>query len=322
MAVRTPLKIDGNNNLKELTTAEMNALKDLMRHFYGADPTVTLSKVASNGDLGTISDTRLRSGASSTSTSSNPDEATTAEPDTVTVNYARIDQTVSSTSYGVSDPYAVSYPLYWDGTNVRAMTLQDMRDTFCYPVIDTLTGSVGQPGTYRIHTSTTLSGYTAVSTDPIFSDTRANVSSFSADSIGTSGTYQDHPTTITNFYLLKANNISKPTTVAADLAYIEYVYPNATGNIKKATASVSENKFAFLIKDAAQNLANSKIRYRYSFDGSGTNLGSGITNTILTGGDGVHNTRFVNTNDYRAQEFPDGTASTASTTYLRVYQAT
>ena len=42
------------------------------------------------------------------------------------------------------------------------MTLTDMYDTFIFPAIDTITRcAVGQPGTYRIHTSTSLSGYTA-----------------------------------------------------------------------------------------------------------------------------------------------------------------
>ena len=42
-----------------------------------------------------------------------------------------------------------------------------------------------------------------------------------------------------------------------------------------------------------------------------------MTNTILNGS-GNYQTRFVNSNDYRAQEFPNGTAVTANTYYLKI----
>jgi len=35
-------------------------------------------------------------------------------------------------------------------------------------------------------------------------------------------------------------------------------------------------------------------------------------------GSGNYQTRFVNTDDYRAQEFPNGTATTINTYYLRI----
>ena len=35
-------------------------------------------------------------------------------------------------------------------------------------------------------------------------------------------------------------------------------------------------------------------------------------------GSGNYQTRFVNTNDYRAQEFPNGTPVTVNTYYLRI----
>ena len=41
-----------------------------------------------------------------------------------------------------------------------------------------------------------------------------------------------------------------------------------------------------------------------------------MVNTILNGG-GNYQQRFVNANDYRAQEFPNGTAVTANTYNLK-----
>jgi hypothetical protein len=55
-------------------------------------------------------------------------------------------------------------------------------------------------------------------------------------------------------------------------------------------------------------------------NGAGNARGSGMTNTILNG-TGNYQTRFVNANDYRAQEFPNGTAVTVATHYLRIYKA-
>ena len=42
-----------------------------------------------------------------------------------------------------------------------------------------------------------------------------------------------------------------------------------------------------------------------------------MTDTRLDGS-GNYQTRFVNANDYRAQEFPNGTATTISTYFLRI----
>ena len=42
--------------------------------------------------------------------------------------------------------------------------------------------------------------------------------------------------------------------------------------------------------------------------------------TILNGS-GNRQTRFVNADDYRAQEFPDGTPVTAATYFLRIHKS-
>ena len=209
MAVRRPLVLNGSNNLVEMSDSQIDEVKDRCRYLYGASPSVTLSRVSSGGTLGTISDTRLKSGTAHTSTTATPPESTTGEPQTVTVNYARISESRVDTTES-ADTNSKAFPVFNNSGNIQAMTLTDVYDTFIYPAIDTITGAVGQPGTYRIHTATSLSGYTAVSTDAVFSDTRADTSEYLASNIGTAGTTQDIPETITNFYLLSANNISAP----------------------------------------------------------------------------------------------------------------
>src|SRR6056300_324976 len=95
MAVRSPLKND-SGNLKEMSSAEVTQIVNQIVYQYSLNPGVSLSVVSSGGSLGTLSDTRLQAGAQSTSVSAFPNEATTAEPSTVTVNYSKITQTTAS----------------------------------------------------------------------------------------------------------------------------------------------------------------------------------------------------------------------------------
>jgi len=59
-------------------------------------------------------------------------------------------------------------------------------------------------------------------------------------------------------------------------------------------------------------------KIRYNINGTGTNKGSGMVDTRLTGGSGNYQTRFASSNDYRAQEFPDGTPTTINSYFLKI----
>ena len=307
MTVRTPLILDGSNNLIEMTTAQINAVKDRCRYLYGSDPSVTLSRVASNGNLGDLSDTRKQAGAVSTSVSALPPETTTAEPSTVTVQRAHISESRADTAASV-DTNSVAFPVYQTSGNIQAMTLTDVYDTFIYPAIDTITGAAGQPGTYYIHTATTLSGYSSVSTSIVYADTRADTTLYTAGGIGET---LDQPTTVTNYYLLAANNIAAPS--MAQMLFIR----NADKNLEQYTQAEMDGWLQNSMRHAASGITGSKIAY--NLNGTGTNLGSGMADTILNGS-GNYQTRFVNADDYRAQEFPNGTAVTATTHRLKMNQ--
>jgi len=308
MAVVRPLILTGSNDLIEMTDAQRDAVKDRCRYLYGANPSVTLSRVGSGGNLGTITDTRKQAGASTTHVSSFRNAAQTPNISTVTVNYARVSSSEANTTAS-PDTNNIEFPIYYDGAAIKAMSLTDMYDTFIFPAIDTLLSAVGQPGTYRIHTGTSLSGYSAVSTSTVFSDTRANVGAYTAGGIGET---QDQPTTITNYYLLQANNISAPT--MEEMLFVR----NSDNNLQEYTQASIDAILENCMRHVASEETGSKIRYRW--DGSGTILGSGINNTILNGS-GNYQQRFVNSNDYRTQEFPNGSAVTANTYYLRMYEA-
>ena len=61
---------------------------------------------------------------------------------------------------------------------------------------------------------------------------------------------------------------------------------------------------------------------RYSLGTSSANFtkGSGIVDTKLNGS-GNYQQRFVNADDYRAQEFPNGTPTTINTYNLRIIKS-
>ena len=307
MTVRTPLILDGSNNLIEMTTAQINAVKDRCRYLYGASPSVTLSRVETNGNRGSISDTRKQAGAMSTSVSSLPPESTTAEPSTVTRNRAHISESRVDTTASV-DTNSVAFPVYQTSGNIRSMSLTDIYDTFIYPAIDTITGAAGQPGTYRIHTGTSLSGYSAVSSSIVYADTRANTGAYTAGGIGET---LDQPTTITNYYLLAANNISAPS--MSQMLFIR----NADKNIEQYTQAEMDAWLQNCMRHAASEITGTKISY--NLNGSGINLGSGMANTILNGS-GNYQTLYVGLDDYRAQEFPNGSVVTVATHRLRMTQ--
>lgn len=307
MAVRRPLILDGSNNLIEMTDAQITAVKNRVRYLYGANPSVTLSRVASSGTLGSISDTRKQAGASTTDVTNYDTAAETPNISTVTVNHAKISETRANTTAS-ADTNNVAFPVYSVSGNIRAMSLTDVYDTFIYPAIDTLTATVGQPGTYRIHTATTLAGYTAVSTSTVYNDTRANVAAYTAGGIGE---VQDQPTTITNYYLLKANNIAAPS--MSQMIFIR----NSDANVELYTQAEMDTFLQNSVRHAASEVVGTKISY--NLNGTGVNLGSGMANTILNG-TGNYQTRFVNTDDYRTQEFPNGSAITAATHRLKMEQ--
>ena len=311
MAVRTPL-VDDSSNLREATTAEIDQIKAEMIRQYSLNIPVTLTVVASGGNLGSLTDTRLQAGAHSTSTTAFPTEATTAEPSTVTANYDKISQTISSVSTPV-DTNNKRFFAYYDNLTdtIQTMSLQDMIDTFGVPVVDTLTDgsfTTDQAGTYRIHTATTLTGATEVSgaNTAVFLDTRADTTLYTAAGIPET---LDQPTTISSYYLFRVD--------AAAAGSLPTLY-NIDGSNQLQQISTTDVRTILqeIIRHTAVNVVGSRIDYNYT---TGTNLGTSMVDTRLNGS-GNYQTLFVNVDDYRAQEFPDGTPTTINTYNLKVQQ--
>ena len=313
MAVRAPLK-NNSGNLQEMSTTEVNELVDQIVYQYSLNPSVSLSVVSSSGTLSAITDTRLQAGAQSTSTTAFPSEATTAEPSVVTVTYDKISET-RATITPTADT-GTTWPVYYtSGGAIQAMSLTDVKDTFLHPAIDLLSSgslTTQQAGTYHINTSTSVTGSTEVSgaNTAVFVDTRANTGAYSAGSIPET---QDQPTNITSYYLHKITG--------SDTSYTLPMSIDGSNNLQVFPEATFESLIQEWIRYTAVSSTDGySLSYNIGTSGSGNTRGSGIADTRLNGS-GNYQTRFVNTNDYRAQEFPNGTATTIATYFLRINKA-
>ena len=129
-----------------------------------------------------------------------------------------------------------------------------------------------------------------------------------------SGTYRiggevrDQFSTTQSYYLHKINGVSTSVTVPLYLKSSDnnlQIYNSGSfGTVLKE----------WMKKTAAESGDGYKIAYSYT---TGTNRGSGMSDTILSGS-GDYQTHQVDGDDYRAQEFPSGSPSTASTWYLKI----
>lgn len=310
MAVRKPLYYTGGN-LREMTTAMVAEVVAATVYQYSLDPGVTLSVVGSSGTLAAITDTRLQAGAVGNDVTNFDTEAETADVSTVTVTYDKISHANASVT-----PTADSvklWPVYYNASSqIQAMTLADIKDTFLHPAIDLLTAATtttAQAGTYHISTQTSVTGSTLVSSTAIFTDTRANAGAYSADGIGET---LDQPTTITNYYLHRVDGAS-PT-------YTEPYFIDSNNDIKEYTASAFNTLIQGWIRyTAASSSDGYAISYNIGASGSGNNRGSGIVDTKLNGS--TYATLNPSTDDYRSQEFPSGSATTIATYFLRIHKS-
>ena len=304
MTARNPLYVDGTD-LKEMSASQITEVVNRCVYTYGSNPSALLTVVSSSGSLTGISDTRLQAGAAQTRADRFPTEGETAEPSTVTVAYDKINQANSSVSTP-TDTSSKLYPAYYDGSgSIQAMNATDVFDTFINPAIALLIDGTDRDGTFRIHTATSLTGHTLISSTAVFTDTRANTGAYTAGGIGET---LDQPTTVTNYYLMRTNQGSAPSFTAP-------IQINGDNDLQTYTDG---NFDAMLLAEMRHHTVNTTgSRLTYSINGSGSNRGSGMADTKLDGG-GNYQQRFVNANDYRAQEFPNGTAQTINTYFLKI----
>ena len=310
MTARLPLWYN-SGNLQEMTSAEIVEWQKAAIFVYAQSPTSVLTVVSGSGSLAAMSDTRKMAGAASTSTTAFVAEGTTAEPGTQTVSYDKVTQTLTTSGVGQTADSGITFPVYQEDTGgtIRAMNLVDFKDTFIEPAIDLLiAGSESNDtgGTYTITTSSTAAtGYTNVSTTPVFLDTRANTGLYSSGGIPET---LDQPQTITSYFLHRRNGADSDPT--RNLLLID----GDSNLIEGATATMKTLIGNWLRYDAA-NTTGQKITYTMATSG-GSTRGTAMVDTRLNG-NGNYQTRQVS-DDYRSQEFPDGSAATITTYNLRI----
>jgi len=303
MAARIPIKIS-SANLKEMSTDDKAAIISRAKWLYLNSQSVTISQVGSSGTMDAMSDTRTQAGGATSHASSFRSAGDTPNVSTVTVAYDKISSATAGSLTFNDNGSTTRMPVYKDSNhNIRAMTPQEMFDTYADTLIDAIIAT--QP--YKIHTSTSLSGYANVSSTAVFTDTRANAGAYSAGGITET---QDQPTTITNYFLMR-NNGSETDYSALPM------YINGDNNLREYTEAQFDAIILEMIRYVAVNLNSHKIRYYIG--GSGTTLGSSMVNTKLNGS--TYAQREVGGDDYRTQEFPAGSAATISTYYLKARKA-
>lgn len=292
-------------------------------YLYSQNTSVTLSVVASGGNLGTIgSDTRMIAGASTSTTAAQggfTGEGGTPNISSITGGtYARISQTVSSSPPALPvDTDLHRFPILFTDTAgvIQSMTLFDCIEFFILPAIANITsGTVSAlaGGAYHISTSSSVAGSTLVSATPVFVDTRANASLYTSGGIGE---VQDQPTTVNNYYLHKI------TPAANTPSFMPLYWDYTAGDIRAMPVSMFDDIFSPMIQNVVVNGSGEvdvDTRIRYNINGAGNTMGTVMADTYLSGSSASGYTqRFVSTSDYRTQEFPNGTPATRNSYTLK-----
>ena len=319
MTVRTPIFYNGTD-IQEMNATQINEWKTYIAYLYGTDPSVTVTVVSNSGTLSpTMADTRLQAGAQSTDASAFPNEATTAEPSVVTgTTHDKITGPTYDTSLSATaDTNNVAFPAYYDGSDIRAMSLADYLDTFIYATLTAMVSaseSAATNGTYTIATSTSVSNYTEVSgsNTNIFRDSRADTSAYTAGGIPET---LDQPSVITDYYLQRRSDARVFPSQALLLV-------DTSGNLNQVDLTSDTSSFNAILKNdirhyAAEDSAGNKLSY--NINGSGNSRGTAMVDTRLNGS-GNYQTLLAGLDDYRSQEFPDGSPATINTYTFKITQ--
>ena len=312
MAVVNPLFINSDNDLQEMTDAQVVLHRQKAIYQYSLDPSALLTVVSDSGaNMAAITDTRLQSGPSATSVSSF--QSTSAPSATTDVSFDKINFAYDTSSDQTEDTDNRAFPIYRNSNgDIQAMTLDDMKDTFLHPAIDLMVvadasaDDANAAGTYRIHTASSLTDFTEVSgaSTAIFTDTTST--GFAAVSIGTSGTTQTgSASTVQSYYLQRRDGTD------IDISTIKLLSITSNGDIQEYSDGGATLLGNWLKYTAGQSTDGYKITYAIGAGVSGTQRGTSMLNKQL--GSAVLSTRLFNIDDYRAQQMPSGTATTTNT---------
>ena len=340
MAVRVPLYLNQPDGIfypqiYEMDNNAVQVIHGFAPYAYGYDPSVNLEVDTANGTLlgnQPFTDTYYVAGAYSTRVDRFATEAETANIVLTTDNYNRLRLVIDSVSNPTGDTNSLQYPLYLYNTgsgndidtHLRTMSRNDFVDTFVTPALQAMdsggfydgTLNKEQNGHYFMTTSSNPSNATLVSTTPVAINSEANASAYTA-----SGIPEAVKQTIDiNYYIAKVNHPSTSFDVydSEQGTYDLPLYFDAGDEqIKQHTPTTWAQLLGpFLRYHLAAT--GSGYNYTYNINGSGQSKGTSYVDTRLTNSS-TYEQRYVNTDDYRTQEFPNGTQTTVSGSTKTVY---
>ena len=306
MAIRTPLKLHNSGsptgwNPKEMASTDISNIIDRMVYLYMTEPSVTLSYVANSGSLAAMNDTRTQASAATSHASS---FQTAGAVSTVTVSNDKINESTASLS-APADTNNIRFPVYNDSGNIKAMSLTDMYDTFVSLATNGASTLIPAAQPYKIDTANSgVSGYTLVHATPIFVDTIANLSAYTAGGIPET---QDQFTNNQPYYLHRNNGtaVTAPTPL----------YITSSGDLREYSSAELDAILLTIIRYTSEYLTSNKLRFY--IDGPGTSCGSGMVNKKYNDSTASLEFQAAGLDDYRTQRFPDGTAVELNTYYLK-----
>lgn len=310
MAVRTPLFWDtASDSIKEMTAAQITQIVKRATYWYGQNPSVLLNIVSSGGNFATFQDTRLIAGQPTSNPTAPLPPLLTQGVQVTTDTYELIDAATSAPSVTpIADVNNITFPVYFDGNDLVAMTQQDFFDTFIYPAIDLLvaegTSTNTTAGTYTVSTSTSLTNHTQLGL--IYTDTVTDIAAYTADGMPEALDQINSSLTV-NYYLHRRNNNSP-------FAITQPLVIDASSNLQVYQLSSFDTILSTAIRYTAVNDANG-YAIEYSML-NGNPRGTGIVNRIYD--DEEYEGRRFGENDYRSQYHPAGSIVTSDPVYLRI----
>ena len=342
MTVRAPLYMlapvgEPFKQIYPFAATGVDAINDLAGFAFAINPNPRIEIGGTNGDLVAgqpFVDTWWSAGAGTTDVTNYDTAAETPDVFKVTDNYNNVRVVYDAVTLPTGDTNNTQYPLYlyspagpvgddWVDAGFRAMSVQDFVDTFVLPVLDSFGGggtTLQKSGTYYMTTSAAPANATIIGTAAL--NQRANPAAYAAASIPETPTQNN---TVTTYRIAKVDYPSTASDLwegaAAPLLYDLPLYFDAgTESIKQhtpATWAALLNPFLRFYLGGG----SSAHTISYNIDGSdGVTSGTIYTDTGITTAGSTYNTRFVNANDYRTQEFPTGTATVQSTKAFKIHQ--
>jgi len=338
----------GAYGLREMNKLEYLELIRWIRWLYVQNQTVTLSYVASGGNLGNMLDERWQAGTATDNASSFRTEAQTPDISLVPTNWGKINLNYdTSIAYPNIKDYIPARPLRV-GTTVKQRLREFTEVQFNDLIIDALREiggdigdgepTVGRMGGYSIFRLDLLptgnhdDGATFQDMGRVFEDTIANASAYTAAGIPET---LDQPLALDNANRWNLYSMDAPASVPEPLPL---VYHDGNGNIQEWAMGSMTQFFTQAVQSIAANGTDGAggtgklIWYLAGVTGSNTGNSSSVfplidemENERLNGTSAAGYTVYptgtpVPTEDhYRTQEFPNGTAQVYHTYSLRSY---